>query len=43
MGFNRIDETVKHFTQPGAWDGREHWLQVYIPCRTAIVLAPETQ
>jgi 1,4-alpha-glucan branching enzyme len=39
MGHDRVDEAVKHFTQPGDWDGRRHSLQVYIPTRTALVLA----
>ncbi|KAI3648119.1 hypothetical protein MP228_005973 [Amoeboaphelidium protococcarum] len=39
FGHNRIDETVKHHTSVGDWDGRQNWLQVYIPCRTCIVLA----
>ncbi|KAI8144413.1 1,4-alpha-glucan-branching enzyme GBE1 [Fennellomyces sp. T-0311] len=39
FGHDRIDLTTEYFTTPGDYDGREHSLQVYIPSRTAIVLA----
>lgn len=38
-GHGRVDESVEHFTTPMAWNGRANFLQVYIPSRTAIVLA----
>jgi 1,4-alpha-glucan branching enzyme len=38
MGHGRLDPAVAYFTQPGDWDGRRNSMQVYIPCRTAIVL-----
>lgn len=37
-GFNRIDTSVSHYTFDEGWNGRRHSLQVYIPCRTCIVL-----
>ncbi|KAG6030591.1 1,4-alpha-glucan-branching enzyme [Claviceps citrina] len=40
-GFDRIDESTRFFTTPMEWNGRRNWTQVYIPCRTAIVLALE--
>lgn len=40
-GFNRIDESTRFFTTPMEWNGRKNWAQVYIPCRTALVLALE--
>ena len=39
LGHDRIDENVEHFTQEGDWDGRRCSLLVYIPTRTALVLA----
>ncbi|KAF8529085.1 glycoside hydrolase family 13 protein [Hysterangium stoloniferum] len=38
-GFERIDRTTKFFTTPMEWNGRKNWVQVYIPTRTALVLA----
>ncbi|KAI9800432.1 MAG: alpha-1,4-glucan branching enzyme [Piccolia ochrophora] len=40
-GFSRIDEGTRFFTTPFGWNGRSNFLQVYIPTRTAIVLAAE--
>ncbi|KIJ56754.1 glycoside hydrolase family 13 protein [Sphaerobolus stellatus SS14] len=40
-GFDRVDKTIKHFTTPETWNERKNWLQVYIPNRTALVLAKE--
>ncbi|KAM3455181.1 hypothetical protein MY3296_002550 [Beauveria thailandica] len=40
-GHSRIDEDVRFFTTPMEWNGRKNWMQVYIPTRTAIVLARE--
>jgi len=38
-GFNRIDESIVHFTvgQPAHESGKE-WLMLYLPARTAVVL-----
>lgn len=38
-GFANIDTTVKFATTAMEWNGRKNWLQVYLPPRTAIVLA----
>jgi len=40
-GWNRIDENVRFFTTKMDWNGRSNFTQVYLPCRTAIVLALE--
>ncbi|KJK83366.1 1,4-alpha-glucan-branching enzyme [Metarhizium anisopliae BRIP 53293] len=40
-GFNRVDENTRFFTTPMEWNGRKNWTQVYIPCRTSMVLALE--
>eukprot|EP00771_Trimastix_marina_P004125 gnl/Trimastix_PCT/862.p1 GENE.gnl/Trimastix_PCT/862~~gnl/Trimastix_PCT/862.p1 ORF type:complete len:689 (-),score=167.60 gnl/Trimastix_PCT/862:67-2133(-) len=40
-GHTRIDASVLHHSQPYAHDGREHSVQLYLPCRTALVLARE--
>lgn len=39
-GFDRIDKNVEHHTFPEGWAGRRNYMQLYIPCRVAIVLAP---
>lgn len=36
-GHDRVDKSVHHFTTPMEWNGRKNWMQVYIPCRTALV------
>lgn len=41
-GFNRIDESTRFFTTPFAWNNRKNFTQVYIPTRTAMVLALES-
>lgn len=38
-GFDRISLETEHFTTPMEWNGRRNWLQVYLPTRTACVLA----
>jgi len=38
-GYERIDESTKFFTTPMEWNGRRNWTHIYIPCRTAMVLA----
>ncbi|XP_050097195.1 1,4-alpha-glucan-branching enzyme [Anopheles aquasalis] len=40
-GFDRIDKTVEHATFPEGWNGRRNYLQLYIPCRTACILAAQ--
>ena len=40
-GFGRIDEKTRFFTTALEWNGRKNFTQVYIPTRTAIVLAKE--
>jgi len=41
-GFDRIDSGTRFFTTPFAWNDRKNFTQVYIPTRTAIVLALES-
>ncbi|KAM5382805.1 hypothetical protein ACJZ2D_002196 [Fusarium nematophilum] len=41
-GFNRIDESTRFFTTPMEWNNRKNWTHVYIPCRTALILALES-
>ncbi|KAF2810637.1 glycoside hydrolase [Mytilinidion resinicola] len=41
-GHGNIDESTRFFTTPFGWNGRKNFLQVYIPTRTAIVLALES-
>ena len=38
-GHNRLDHSVEYFTSNDGWDNRKHSLKVYIPCRTAFLLA----
>ncbi|KOS18595.1 hypothetical protein ESCO_001056 [Escovopsis weberi] len=38
-GHNRIDESTRFFTTPLEWNGRKNWTHIYIPSRTAIVMA----
>ncbi|KAI8801751.1 glycoside hydrolase [Cladochytrium replicatum] len=40
-GHERVDENGKHFTSPLEWNGRANFIQVYIPCRTVLVLSHE--
>ncbi|KAI9856541.1 MAG: alpha-1,4-glucan branching enzyme [Vezdaea acicularis] len=42
-GLGRIDEGTRFFTTPFGWNGRKNFTQVYIPTRTAIVLALESK
>jgi len=37
-GFSRIDATVKHHTFDEGYDGRRFSLNLYLPCRSAMVL-----
>jgi len=41
-GFENIDVSVKYETTPLRWNDRKNWTQVYIPSRTAIILAKTT-
>lgn len=38
-GHKRLDKDVEHFTTPFEWNGRLNFLQIYLPSRTALVLA----
>lgn len=40
-GFGRIDESTRFFTTPMEWNGRKNWAHIYLPSRTALVLAQE--
>jgi len=37
-GFNRIDDRITYYTIPEAGLGSNHYLKIYLPARTAIVL-----
>ena len=37
-GFSRIDTNVKHHTFDEGYDGRRFSLNLYLPCRSAMVL-----
>ncbi|KAI1045203.1 hypothetical protein LB505_004973 [Fusarium chuoi] len=41
-GHNRVDENTRYFTTPMEWNNRKNWTHIYIPCRTALVLALES-
>ncbi|KUI73746.1 1,4-alpha-glucan-branching enzyme [Cytospora mali] len=41
-GFGLINEGTKFFTTPLEWNNRKNWTHVYIPSRTAIILALDT-
>uniref|UniRef100_A0A1D1Y9U8 1,4-alpha-glucan branching enzyme n=1 Tax=Anthurium amnicola TaxID=1678845 RepID=A0A1D1Y9U8_9ARAE len=38
-GHDRIDESVSYHSRSHEWDGRKDCIQVYIPCRVALVLS----
>ncbi|XP_029026979.1 1,4-alpha-glucan-branching enzyme [Betta splendens] len=40
-GHGRLDHNTDFFTEPQPFNGRSNSMKVYIPCRTAIVLANE--
>lgn len=42
-GHDRIDMSVSYFTKPDGYAGRANSIQVYLPCRTALVLVPKHQ
>ncbi|KAG0029404.1 alpha-1,4-glucan branching enzyme [Podila clonocystis] len=37
-GHDRVSNSSQFFTTPEPWANRDHYIQVYIPCRTALVL-----
>jgi len=41
-GFENINVSVKYETTPLEWNNRKNWMQVYIPSRTAMILARGT-
>lgn len=40
-GLDRVDSNGRFFTTDFEWNGRRNFLQVYVPTRTALVLAKE--
>lgn len=38
-GQNRIDKSILHLTTPEGYDGRQNYIQVYSPSRTACIFA----
>ncbi|KAK0251346.1 1,4-alpha-glucan-branching enzyme [Friedmanniomyces endolithicus] len=40
-GLGRVQEATRYFTTDFAWNGRGNFVQVYLPTRTAVVLARE--
>jgi len=41
-GHSRIDDSTRYFTSDLPWNNRKNFVQVYLPSRTAMVLALET-
>ncbi|KAK8039388.1 branching enzyme (be1) [Apiospora rasikravindrae] len=41
-GHGRLEESTRFFTTPMEWNGRKNWTHIYIPTRTAIILALES-
>ncbi|KAI1328043.1 alpha amylase [Xylariaceae sp. FL0255] len=41
-GFARVDPATRFFTTPMEWNGRKNWTHIYLPSRTALVLALES-
>lgn len=41
-GHGRVDNETRFFTTPMEWNGRANWTHIYIPARTALVLALES-
>jgi len=39
-GHKRLDHNTEFFTKNEGWNGRRNSLMVYLPCRTAFILAP---
>ncbi len=40
-GHDRLDEHIPFHPTPLEWNGRACFVEVYLPCRTAIVLLPD--
>lgn len=40
-GHGRVDPSTEYFSTPLPWNGRDHFVQLYLPTRTALVLAHE--
>ncbi|CAO3630115.1 unnamed protein product [Cunninghamella blakesleeana] len=40
-GHDRLDKNGEYFTTNEEWDSRPNWIQVYLPCRTALLLTKE--
>ncbi|KAJ3017428.1 UNVERIFIED_CONTAM: alpha-1,4-glucan branching enzyme [Siphonaria sp. JEL0065] len=40
-GHGRVDPAGKHFSTPFGWNGRDNYIQVYLPSRSALVLRHE--
>ncbi|KAI9344672.1 glycoside hydrolase family 13 protein [Obelidium mucronatum] len=38
-GHGRVDPSGKYFSTPFGWNGRENYIQVYLPSRSALVLS----
>ncbi|KAJ3562168.1 hypothetical protein NPX13_g8663 [Xylaria arbuscula] len=41
-GFGSVEPSTRFFTTPMEWNGRKNWTHVYIPSRTALILARES-
>lgn len=39
-GYDRVDPGQRYFTTPLGWNNRRNFMQIYIPCRTALVSRP---
>lgn len=37
-GHSRVDARSEYIATATAWDGRDYYITVYIPCRTGLVL-----
>ncbi|KAF9961855.1 alpha-1,4-glucan branching enzyme [Mortierella alpina] len=37
-GHDRVSAESRYFSTPESWGGRDQYIQIYIPCRTALVL-----
>jgi 1,4-alpha-glucan branching enzyme len=40
-GQDRIDEKIPYYTQPSGKPGSQHWLHLYLPARTALIMKRE--
>lgn len=40
-GHDRLDKNGEYFTTSEEWDNRPNWIQVYLPCRTALLLTKQ--